>query len=480
MTELLLLLTAAALVVACGGFVAAEFSLLTVDRATVERDAEGGDRRAAGTLDALRNLSTQLSGAQVGITITNLAIGYLAEPAIGRLIAPVLADVGITGGTATAVSVALALALSTLGTMVFGELVPKNLAISLPYATAYAVQGFSRGFARAMAWPIRLLNGMANALLRGLFRTEPQEELASARSADELLSLVRRSAEQGTLEEETAALVQRSLAFSGRRAADVMTPRIRVRTLSADDDLTELVAAVHDSGRSRFPVTGSDQDDVLGVVHARQALLVPPEEATGVLLRDVVEAPALVPETLELDELLDQLKGSPLQLAVVVDEYGGFAGVVTFEDLVEEIVGEVVDEHDVVTSTVREDGEGGWLLSGLLRPDEVAARTGVQLPEHPDYETVAGLVLRELGRLPGVGEHARVVVTTAEVDDDGLPVERPAELRVEARDGLRLDVVHLRLREPGDDGDGGAGGTAGADGTGRSSRDGAGDEEGHR
>jgi CBS domain containing-hemolysin-like protein len=448
-TELLLLLTAAALVVACGGFVAAEFSLLTVDRATVERDAAGGDRRAAGTLAALRSLSTQLSGAQVGITITNLAIGYLAEPAIGRLVAPWLAGVGITGGAATATSVVLALALSTLGTMVFGELVPKNLAISLPYATAYAVQGFSRGFARGMAWPIRLLNGIANALLRGLFRTEPAEELASARSADELLSLVRRSAEQGTLEEETAALVQRTLAFSDRRAVDVMTPRLRVRTLSGDDDLTELVAAVHDSGRSRFPVTGADQDDVLGVVHARQALLVPPEEAGRVLLRDVVEEPALVPETLELDELLDQLKDSPLQLAVVVDEYGGFAGVVTFEDLVEEIVGEVVDEHDVVTSAVREDGEGGWLVSGLLRPDEVAVGTGVQLPEHPDYETVAGLVLRELGRLPEVGEVARVPVTTDQVDDDGLPVQRWCELRVEARDGLRLEGVHLRLLPPG-------------------------------
>ncbi|MGQ7297300.1 hemolysin family protein [Quadrisphaera sp. KR29] len=448
MTELLLLLTAAALVVACGGFVAAEFSLLTVDRATVERDAAGGDRRAQGTLAALRNLSTQLSGAQVGITITNLAIGYLAEPAIGRLVAPLLEDVGVRGGAATATSVALALALSTLGTMVFGELVPKNLAISLPYATAYAVQGFSRGFARAMAWPIRLLNGMANALLRGLFRTEPQEELASARSADELLSLVRRSAEQGTLEQETAALVQRTLAFSDRRAVDVMTPRIRVRTLSGEDDLTELVAAVHDSGRSRFPVTGADQDDVLGVVHARQALMVPPEQASRVLLRDVVEEPALVPETLELDELLDQLKDSPLQLAVVVDEYGGFAGVVTFEDLVEEIVGEVVDEHDVETSAVREDGEGGWLVSGLLRPDEVAAGTGVQLPEHPDYETVAGLVLRALGRLPEVGEVARVPVTTGETDDDGLPVERWCELRVEARDGLRLEGVHLRVLEP--------------------------------
>ncbi|PWJ52688.1 Hemolysin, contains CBS domains [Quadrisphaera granulorum] len=445
MTELLLLLTAAALVVACGGFVAAEFSLLTVDRATVERDAAAGDRRAAGTLAALRSLSTQLSGAQVGITITNLAIGFLAEPAIGNLIAPALESAGITGGAARATSVTLALALSTLFTMVFGELVPKNLAISLPYATAYRVQGFSRGFARAMAWPIRLLNGMANALLRGVFRTEPAEELASARSPEELLSLVRRSAEQGTLEEETAALVQRTLAFSDRRAVDVMTPRIRVRTLSADDDLTELVAAVHDSGRSRFPVTGTDQDDVLGVVHARQALLVPPEETGRVLLRDVMEEPALVPETLELDELLDQLKDSPLQMAVVVDEYGGFAGVVTFEDLVEEIVGEVVDEHDVVTSAVREDGEGGWLVSGLLRPDEVAARTGVQLPEHPDYETVAGLVLRELGRIPDVGEEVLVRVTTDDSDDDGVPRALPALLRVEARDGLRLDAVHLQL-----------------------------------
>jgi CBS domain containing-hemolysin-like protein len=453
-SEVLLLLVAGVLVVACGGFVASEFSLLTVDRATVERAAEGGDRRAAGTLQALRSLSTQLSGAQVGITITNLAIGFLAEPAIGQLLAGPLESAGLTGGAATAVSVTVALAVSTLVTMVFGELVPKNLAISLPYATAYAVQGFSRGFARGMAWPIRALNAMANAVLRRLFRTEPQEELASARSADELLSLVRRSAEQGTLEEETAALVQRSLAFSGRRAVDVMTPRIRVRTLSADDRLTDLVDAVHDSGRSRFPVTGEDQDDVLGVVHARQALLAPPETAHDVRLRDVLEPASLVPETLELDDLLDQLKDSTLQLAVVVDEYGGFAGVVTFEDLVEELVGEVVDEHDVETSRARPDGEGAWVLAGLLRPDEVAGGTGVQLPEHPSYETVAGLVLRELGRLPELGDTAVVTATTDEVDDDGLPVEQRAELRVDGMDGLRIEVLHLRLLGPvGDAGD---------------------------
>ncbi|GAB7191547.1 hemolysin family protein [Kineococcus sp. NUM-3379] len=450
MTEVLLLLASLVLIAACGAFVAAEFAFLTVDRATVDRAAEAGDRGAAGVQRALRTLSTQLSGAQVGITITNLAIGFLAEPAIAGLVGPGLRSAGLPAGAIPAVSVTLALVVSTLLTMIFGELVPKNLAIARPLGTAKAVQGFSRAFVTVMAWPIRFLNGAANVILRRVFRVEPQEELASARSADELLSLVRRSGEQGTLESETAVLVQRTLAFAERNAADVMTPRPRLHTLGAEETLLDLLRAVRSTGRSRFPVLGEGLDDLVGVVHARAVLGVPEQQATSTPLRAVAQAPVLVPETMDLDDLLDVLKNSSLQLAVVVDEYGGIAGVVTLEDLVEEIVGEVVDEHDTETASVRELGPGEWSVSGLLRPDEVARHIGVPLPEEEGYETVAGLLTSRLGRLPVPGDSVEVPVQgRVDLDEDpgdDQPGERVRGLRLTAEsvDGLR--VASLRVR----------------------------------
>ena len=450
MTEVLLLLAALVLIAACGLFVAAEFAFLTVDRAAVARAAESGDRRAQGTQSALKHLSTQLSGAQVGITVTNLAIGFLAEPAIGRLLDGPLQAAGLPSGGATGVSIALALVISTLLTMVFGELVPKNLAIALPLATANAVQGFQRGFTKVMALPIRALNGSANFLLRTLFKIEPQEELASARSADELLSLVRRSAEQGTLESETAVMVQRSLAFADRRAQDVMTPRVRVHSLHAEDTLVDLLHAVHATGRSRFPVVTDSIDDLVGVVHARQVLLTPPAQRAAVRLREVAETAHLVPETLHLDALLDRLKGSTLQLAVVVDEFGGVAGVATLEDLIEEIVGEVVDEHDAEAPSARQAPDGSWSLSGLLRPDEASRHLGVPLPEGEDYETIAGLVTEHLGRVPGVGDAVDIEVQAPmsvldDDDDPATPPVRAVALEVEAMDGLRVATLRATL-----------------------------------
>ncbi|WP_369052645.1 hemolysin family protein [Kineococcus terrestris] len=445
MTEVLYLAAALLLVVACGLFVAAEFAFLTVDRASVERAAADGRRGADGTRRALKTLSTQLSGAQLGITVTNLAIGFLAEPAIGRLVRPPLESAGLPGALAATASYAVAFALSTGLTMVFGELVPKNLAIARPLETSAAVQGFMRGFTAATRPLLVLLNGSANAVLRRVFGVEPQEELASARSADELTSLVARSAEQGTLERETAVLVQRSLAFGTRRADDAMTPRTRVTTLSADESLLDLLAAVHATGRSRFPVVDAGPDDVVGVVHARQVLDADPAERGTTTLGAVAARPLLVPETMELDALLDALKGTPLQMAVVVDEFGGFAGVVTFEDLVEEIVGEVVDEHDAERPPAHRLADGGWLVSGLLRPDEASRHLGVPLPEDDDYETIAGLLGLHLGRLPVTGDVVEVPVTVRSAfdDEDAGPRARAVRMEVEALDGLRVDQVRV-------------------------------------
>jgi CBS domain containing-hemolysin-like protein len=427
--EWLLVLLSVGLVIGCGVFVAAEFAFVTVDRASVERAAEGGDRAAGGVLAALRRLSTQLSGAQLGITITNLLIGFLAEPAVAALLRGPVTALGVSEGTADGVAVTVSLVLATAVTMVVGELIPKNIAIARPLPTARAVQRPMRGFTRLFKPVIALLNGTANRLVRAV-GVEPAEELASARSPEELVSLVRRSAERGTLGADTAMLFVRSVAFPDKRARDVLTPRVRLATLRADEPVSAVVAASRETGRSRFPVLGAEGlDDVVGVVHAKHVPLVPYEERADTPVRAVMEAPLFVPETLELDDLLTQLRQRGLQLAVVVDEYGGTAGVVTLEDLVEELVGPVQDEHDTAERPARQLPGGGWLLSGLLRPDEVAELTGIELPRDARrYETLGGLVTAYLDRIPAEG--------------DVVELDGP-RLRVARMDGFRVDQVEV-------------------------------------
>jgi len=439
MIELLLVIVSVALILACGGFVAAEFSFVTVDRSTVDRGAEAGDRRAIGVRAALRRLSTQLSAAQIGITLTNLLIGFLAEPSISVLIEGPLGSVGVSEGAVGGVALAIGFILANGLTMVFGELIPKNLAITHPYETARAVQGFQRGFTVGLGPVIRGANNLANRILRRI-GIEPQEELASARSPDELGSLVRRSAEQGTLELPTATLLERSLDFGERRADDAMTPRVRVATLEPGDPVAAVIEAARESGRSRFPVLEDGSERVEGIVHVKHAVTVPYEQRDQVLVRELIVEPVLVPSSMELDPLLTELRKVGLQIAIVVDEFGSFDGIVTLEDLIEEIVGEVRDEHDPREDPVREVGDGIWGLSGLLRPDEVADYTGVELPEDEDYETVAGLIVFELGRVPGQGDS----VTVEAENDEGIKLD--AELTVLTMDQLRVDRVRLEVR----------------------------------
>jgi CBS domain containing-hemolysin-like protein len=426
--------------------VAAEFAFVTVDRGSVERAAAEGDRKARGVQAALRSLSTQLSAAQVGITLTNLTIGFLAEPSIARLVDGPLESAGVLGAASTGVSLVIALVLATSFTMVFGELVPKNLALARPLETARAVQGFQRGFTRSIRWVIRLTNGTANAILRRL-GIEPQEELASARSPEELASLVRRSAEHGTLAADTAMLLERSLAFGDRQARDVMTPRMKLETLSTGDAVLSVLQRGRATGHSRFPVWSHSDEEVVGVVHIKQAMSVPHERRSEVRVGEVMAKPVLVPSTVELDPLLEQLRRGGLQMAVVVDEWGNVDGIVTLEDLIEEIVGEVRDEHDPGDDRIRLEGDGAWTLSGLLRPDEVALEVGIALPEDDDYDTLGGLIGLELERMPEAGDTIEVEAADSERQ------EFLATLTVLEMDGLRVDRVRLELRplaRPGD------------------------------
>ena len=445
MTPWLLLAASLLLVLACGVFVAAEFSLVTVDRTRVDQAAAEGDAGAIGVQKALRALSTQLSGAQVGITVTNLAIGFLAEPAVAELVRDPLRGLGLPDGGVGPVALVLSLTFSTVLTMLFGELVPKNLAIARPLETARATQRPMRAFTRATALPIRVLNGSANALVRRL-GVEPQEELRSARSSTELASLIQRSADEGTLDADTAELMERSVEFGTRTAGEIMTPRVRTSSLEANDRAIAVIELARSTGHSRFPVLDAD-DVVVGTVHVKNAVALPVHERATVKVKHLMVRPIVVPDSLRLDPLLALLREDGFQMAIVLDEYGGQAGIVTLEDVIEEIVGDIADEHDRLASRARQRRDGSWLLSGLLRPDEVEDITEIALPEGEDYDTVAGLVLRLLGRIPAPGDRAEVPVPEVVTDDDE-PRQRLAVLTVEHMDGLRIDRLSLRVLEP--------------------------------
>ncbi len=443
-TPLILLLVSLALVAACGLFVAAEFSFVTVDRPSVERAAAEGDEGARGVQLALRSLSTQLSGAQVGITVTNLAIGFLAEPAISDLLDGPLSAAGLPEAVVTPLSLGLGLAIGTVVTMIFGEMVPKNIAIARPLETARTTQGFMRGFTALSRGPIRALNGSANLIVRRL-GIEPQEELRSARSSRELASLVQRSADQGTLDADTAELMERSVEFGSRTAGEIMTPRVRTTTVEDGDRVSSVIDLARQTGHSRFPVLDTE-DNVVGTVHVKHAVAVPVRERATTRIRHVMVRPVVVPDSLRLDPLLSLLRQDGFQMAIVLDEYGGHAGIVTLEDVVEEIVGDISDEHDRLGARIRLRRDGSWTLSGLLRPDEVEDATDVELPEGEDYDTVAGLVVRELGKIPEPGD--RIEVPVPDRSDPHEPRERLVTLTVERMDGLRIDRLDLRVVSP--------------------------------
>ena len=428
MTDWLLIAFGVVLTAGTAVFVASEFSLVALDPAAVERRIAAGDRRAAGIGEALRTLSTQLSGAQVGITLTTILLGYSAQGALARLLTPVLG--GVAGETAAAAAaVTLSVLLVNGFSMLFGELVPKNWAIADPMHTAGWVSPAQRLFTRMFLPAIRVLNGSANRVLRRM-GVEPSEELSGARSPAELAALVRHSAEQGTLDVSTATLLTRSIGLGALTAVDVMTDRGRVHALPRTASAADVVALARRTGHSRFPVVGESLDDVVGLVNLRRAVGVPYERRGDVAVTSsslMVEAPR-VPETVPLAPLLVQLRDQGLQMAVVVDEYGGTSGIVTLEDVVEEIVGDVADEHDRRRLRPHVASGGSWVVPGVMRPDELTQHADLHVPDDGPYETLGGLVMDRLGRLPEAGDEV---------------VVHGVALRVERMEGRRVDRLRV-------------------------------------
>lgn len=428
MTEWLLVLVGVLLTFGTALFVAAEFAYISLDRSTVEQAVADGDQRSRPVVEALRRLSTQLSASQVGITLTTLLVGFLVEPSVASLLEGPLGDLGLHDGMLDAVAVIIALVLATAFSMVVGELVPQFLGLSAPLATAKVITPFMRIFAIVAHPLVALLNGSANRLLRAA-GIEPQEELSGARTPDELASMVLRSAEAGTLDPATAQLVTRSLGFAERTAADVMTPRVRCTPVERDESAARVIELCRETGHSRFPVVEDDLDHVLGVVHVKKAVAVPYERRADVPAGALMVDTLVVPESIRLDPLLAQLREQGLQLAIVVDEYGGTSGVVTLEDVVEELVGEVADEHDRTRLAGRRLRDGSWVVPGLWRPDELSERVGIEVPDDANYETVGGFVMSRLGRVPAVGD---------EVTVEG------GRLRVLRMDGRRVDRLRYQ------------------------------------
>ena len=426
MSEWILLGIGLLLTIGTGLFVASEFALVNLDRSDLEARRARGETRLGMTIAALKITSTHLSSAQLGITLTTLLTGYTMEPAISSLLAGPLTAIGLPAALVRPIGATTAVVVATLLSMVIGELVPKNFALALPLATGKAVIPFQTAFTWLFRPAIAVLNGSANGILRAI-GIEPKEELSGARSAEELSSLVRRSASAGVLEQDTATLLGRTLRFADHDASDVMTPRPRVAAVQRLEPAEAVIELARQTGFSRFPVYDENLDDVVGLVHVKQAVAVPREKRVDVPASALQSEALRVPETMKLDTLLGELRGRGFQMAVVVDEYGGTAGVATLEDLVEELVGEVADEHDRTRAGIVRRGEV-VSFPGILRPDELLERTGIRVPEDGAYETVAGFVMASLGRLPAVGDEV-------ELEEGALSVQR--------LDGRRIDRLRF-------------------------------------
>lgn len=452
MTDWLMIGAGIVLTIGTALFVAGEFSLVALDPSTVETRAAAGDRRAVTVRRALGRLSTLLSGAQVGITLTTILLGYTMQAALAGLLEGLMSR-WLAQSVATGASVALALIIVNAFSMVVGELIPKNATLADPMRAAGLVAPFMMGFTTLLRPLIVVLNNTANRLLRRM-GIEPAEEISGTRSASELAALVRHSAQEGTLDVSTAALLTRSIGVGRLTAVDVMTDRGRLHTLEAEASAEDVVALARATGHSRFPVIGRDADDVIGIVHLRRAIAVPHDKRGEVPVASsslITPAPR-VPETMPLAALLVELRAQGSQMALVVDEYGGTAGVVTLEDAVEEVVGDVADEHDRRRSGAHLDPSGHWVVPGWMRPDELAARAGIHVPDDGPYETLGGLVMNELGRIPRVG------------DTVALP---RAVLRVDAMEARRVTRLHVQAHQDQDE-DGGAGRPGGPAGQGAS------------
>jgi CBS domain containing-hemolysin-like protein len=423
------------LTAATGYFVAQEFAYVAVDRERLRVLADEGDAAAERALGITQRLSFVLSGSQVGITVTALLAGYVAEPFLGEGTAGLLGATGLPEPVTTTISMVVALLFATVVQMVLGELAPKNLAIAKPEAVARALSRSTVIYLTVTGPLIRVFDATATRLLRAV-GIEPVEELPQGATSEDLDRIIETSKSHGALDARAARLLDHGLDFRTRTAAEVMRPRVDVTSIGAAEPASRVVELL-DTGHSRFPVIGDGLDDVIGVVSINDVVTVEPSARSTTTVRDLATDPVALPESCPLPQVLDRLKAAHRQMAVVVDEFGSFAGIITLEDVAEELVGEIRDEDDLPEPVIERDGDG-WLVPGRARVDEVAEATGVRLPEDELYDTVAGLLMARLGRLPATKEGIDLELPPL-LDDDGEPLPQGV---------ARLTVLEVRRRVP--------------------------------
>ncbi|MFJ9906922.1 hemolysin family protein [Streptomyces sp. NPDC101152] len=415
-----------------GYFVAQEFAYVSADRLALAREAEAGDRRAARALKVLERLSFMLSGAQLGITVTGLVVGFIAEPSVSALLGPALSGVGFPDTAVTAVCGVLAFVGATVVQMVLGELAPKNLAIVVPERLAKGLAASTLAYLRVVGPVVRVFDEAADRLLRKM-HIEPVEELHHGATLEELGHLIGESHDQGRLPKDTADLLDHALEFAERTVDEVMVPRADAVFVRKDASAAEAVDLIAEHGHSDYPVLGDHPDDVAGVLGVRELMALPagrlPTTTAGALAR----RPLLLPDTLPLPEAVEQMRRGDDEFAVVLDHHGGLAGIVTYEDIAEELIGDIADESDTVVALAVADGDG-WLVDAGRRLDEVAEATGVELPAEDDFDTVAGLIVDRLSRFPAIGDRI-----TVELPDGGR-----AALEVRSLDRHVPERVRLR------------------------------------
>jgi CBS domain containing-hemolysin-like protein len=448
---LLLGLALTAMIIAANGyFVAQEFAYMSVDRAKLRTMAEGGDRAAQRALKVTRRTSFMLSGAQLGITVTGLMVGYVAEPFIGESIGVLLGGAGVPVAVGITIGTVGALLLATVVQMIFGELYPKNLAIANPEPLSRWLARSTLLYMAVFGWLIRFFDASSNAVLR-LLRVEPVHDLDSSASAQDLEHIIEDSRASGDLPEELSIMLDRILDFPDRDVEHAMIPRVDVDVISPDTTVVE-VRALMAHAHTRYPVIG-ERGEPIGVVHLADVLQVAADDARPVTA--IMRPPVVVPTLMTLPDALDELARTRNELACVIDEYGGFTGVLTMEDLAEELVGEITDEHDPDDiAAVAVDDDGVWVMDGDVHIDEVERAIGRDLPRG-DYETIAGLVIAEEGRLPAVGERLEVALSDegAELIED-VRFHRTLEIEIVALDRHVPSEVRIRVIETPFDDDG--------------------------
>ncbi|MGP4114221.1 hemolysin family protein [Streptomyces sp. 4N509B] len=429
---LLALLAVVVLTAGTGYFVAQEFAFVAADRLALSSQAAAGDRRAARAMKVQERLSFMLSGAQLGITVTGLVVGFLAEPAIARLLEPAFEGLGLPEATSHAAALVLGFSLAIGIQMVLGELGPKNLALAVPERLAKSMAASTLAYLKIAGPVIRVFDSAANRLLRRV-GIQPVEELRHGATLEELGHLIEESHEHGQLPHATAALLDHALEFSERTLSEVMVPRVDVRTVRATAPAAEVVGLIGEHGHSHYLVVGDRVDDIVGVIGVRELMRTTPERLARLTSGALARPALLLPDTLPLPGAVEQLGAADEEFACVLDEYGGLAGIVTLEDIAEELVGEIADESDRVIEPAVADG-AGWLVDAGRRVDEAAAATGIPLPEDEDFETVAGLVIDRCGHFPQVGEGIEVELTDggrAAIVVLSLDRRVPARIRLE-------------------------------------------------